>query len=230
MVRALAVLTILSAFSADAWADDGEKSPQLWVDIDMAWEEAGATVGRMGIPDEFNIYGNSVLVFTTKGKGLIRSVPAFRLSPQKLWNLPVPQQLFGLNMQCSPVRDGHLKEVARLKTLTALKLMATRITDAGLKELAGLQYLTMLDLGRTKVTDTGLKQLTGLKNLTVLSLAHTEVTDAGLKELAKLKNLTALDLRYTKVTTAGLRELAGLKKLTTIHLTPDKATELALKK
>ena len=64
-----------------------------------------------------------------------------------------------------------------------LDLSQTKVTDAGLKELGKLKRLTALHLNNTKVTDAGLKELKELKQLEFLNLSNTQVTDAGLKEL-----------------------------------------------
>ena len=84
------------------------------------------------------------------------------------------------------VRDEKLPG----KPVIEVNLCDGAVTDAGLKELAALKSLTALNLGHTKVTDPGLKELAPLKNLKILSLFKTKVTDAGLKELAPLENLT----------------------------------------
>ena len=50
------------------------------------------------------------------------------------------------------VTDVGLKEVAKLKNLTTLKLRHTDVTDKGLKELAALKNLEKLDLSLTRIT------------------------------------------------------------------------------
>lgn len=118
---------------------DGERAAlRLPSDVVTAWEKAGASAGWLG-PHRHYI----LCEFHANRQELAepRSVPALKIHRWRegiLAKLPAPGHTFGLDLSYSSVTDADLKELARLKNLTALDLSFTNVTDAGLKELTGL--------------------------------------------------------------------------------------------
>lgn len=95
------------------------------------------------------------------------------------------------------ITDDGLKEVAKIKTLTAVSTRGNRITDEGVKALPALTALAHLDLSATGVGDGGAKALATMTALKTLRLRSTNVNAPGVVALANLK-LVALDLSDTK--------------------------------
>ena len=60
--------------------------------------------------------------------------------------------------------------------VNAVILQRTKVTDAGLKELATLKSLTALDLSSTKVTDAGVKELATITTLTAKAASNSTFT------------------------------------------------------
>ncbi|HEV3385527.1 MAG TPA: hypothetical protein VG097_11985, partial [Gemmata sp.] len=147
---------------------------QLTLEVIKAWEEAGATYGRIN-QNELGYYFEA----DPPKEG---DLPFFEVRGDlQLSKLPAPDVQFGLVY--SHVSDADLKELTTLKYLKALIVAYSGVTDAGVKEIAKLKQLQMLDLGHTHVTDTGIKELAALKQLRTLDLNLTGVTDMGLEEL-----------------------------------------------
>jgi hypothetical protein len=208
-----------------------------------AWDKRGFEVGWMGMKQ-----GSPV--FAVDPKGLDGAVPAFRpkgrgpdgnLTDGGLSTLPPVGTPFGLSMFGSGLMDSELKELVKLKNLTALNLALNGgVTDAGMmKELVGLDGLTFLSLAESPVTDAGVKvAVAGLNGLTTLHLDGTQVTDVTLaalrkagrlqalthargtdgKQASKAEDVVSLDLVQSRITDDGLKELAPLKNLTTLNL------------
>ncbi|HTV46819.1 MAG TPA: sigma-70 family RNA polymerase sigma factor [Phycisphaerae bacterium] len=186
----------------------------LPADIVAAWEKAGAQSGWM------DSQGNWYL--STDGQP--GEVPAFRFkqwTPWILFQLPEPNQNFGLDLESTNITNSGLKELAGFTQLLALNLGYDQVTDAGLKELDSLTQLQVLVLGGNQVTGAGMKELAGLAQLNYLDLSFTHATDSGLNGLADLTQLQTLDLNNTYVTDTGLKELSGLTQLQTLDLDYD---------
>jgi hypothetical protein len=104
-------------------------------DVMSAWEKAGASVGWLGSVRKYGMWQ-----FNAKRETLdaATSVPAFKIHAWRegmLAKLPVPARAFGLDLSYSDVTDTGLKELAKLKRLTTLKLHDTKVTEAGRAEL-----------------------------------------------------------------------------------------------
>jgi RNA polymerase sigma factor (sigma-70 family) len=155
-------------------------------------------------------------VFEQATDNLLKKIPDFPFA-------------FGVCLPSTEVTDAGMKEIAKLRNLSALMLIDTKVTDLGLRKIATLSSLRFLYLDQTKVTDAGLKELAALKNLQVLSLDQTKITDVGLKELGNLKDLRLLSLDKTNVTDTGLKELGNLKNLRLLSLDQTEVTDAGLK-
>lgn len=92
--------------------------------------------------------------------------------------------------------------------LTGVDLTFTPATDADVEIIAKVPSITELRLVSTNVTDKGLAPLKNLPNLRSLSLYGTAVSDAGIEDRKQLKSLTFLGISTTKVTPAGMKALA----------------------
>ena len=113
------------------------------------------------------------------------------------------------------VSDAGLTRIWKAVTqLESLNLGCTRVTDGGLKQLRGLTQLQTLNLSKTRVTDMGLGYIAGLARLQDLVLAGTRITGTGLQDLKRLTELQSLSLSETKVTNGSLESLGGLTHLT----------------
>ena len=103
---------------------------------------------------------------------------------------------------------------ADLEKVKELEFTSNHITDASLKEVAKLKQLTLLRLHFAQITDGGIIELTKLKQLKSLDLYATQISDKGLKEVAQMKQLEWLGLNLCeKVTNVGLKEVAKLQQL-----------------
>ncbi|NQV22751.1 MAG: protein kinase, partial [Rhodopirellula sp.] len=111
-----------------------------------------------------------------------------------------------------------METITHIPGITRLSLSGSGIDDEALKELQRLPRLTSLSIPSTKITDAGLEYLVTHQNLTGLQLMHCPVGDVGMQHVRKLKNLTSLELQYTMVTDTGLRSLAALSKLKNLSL------------
>src|SRR5262249_37583092 len=154
------------------------------------------------------------LYFSEREEGQAGDLPAFHFSEWEhgegeqsivskgvVARLPVPTAAFGLDLSGTMVTDAGLKELARFKSLQALKLAnVSEVTDGGWKELTALKGLQSLDLSQAMLTDAGLKELAHLKGLQMLNLSATGMTNGRLKELTAFKSLQTLKLGYTEVT------------------------------
>lgn len=110
------------------------------------------------------------------------------------------------------ITDNSMKNVARLKNLTAIDLTdCVQISDEGLKPLTKLRNLHKLMLDRTQISDQGLKSILEMEQLTVLSLTQTRVTNKGLALIAQMHNLNNLSLNYLpQVKGKGIEQLKNL--------------------
>jgi hypothetical protein len=122
--------------------------------------------------------------------------------------------------------EKGFRNIAKLDSVTRLKILDTKVGDAGMKELAGMNQLVSLDIDLRKagVTSAGLKHLSGMKNLKELYLLFGELQDSDLKELASLGSLERLDLRRTNLTDEGLLLLTPMKSLKTLDVSFTKVT------
>src|SRR5258705_372483 len=85
---------------------------------------------------------------------------------------------------------AFVKELAKLKNLTAINLSDTKVTDAGFKELAPLKNLTRLGVNPATVTDAGLKTLREIGLIHALARAGT----GGKGRPTKPEEVTILNL------------------------------------
>ncbi len=117
-----------------------------------------------------------------------------------------------------PVADDHLRHLAGLRNLLALRINHRQVTDAGLRHLAGLESLRVLELRGLPLTAAGVRHLAGLTHLCELHLRGTQVGDEGLEVVAGLRELIVLDLHGCPVTDSGLGHLARLPRLRKLDL------------
>ncbi|QEL18400.1 alpha/beta hydrolase family esterase [Limnoglobus roseus] len=110
---------------------DKEDQPKpLPENVVKAWKEAGATVGWM------KTEMTGALTFVEKPEAGV--IPAFRFEKWKdgvVPELPMPESSFGLDLAKTEVADSGLKELAKLKHMTALALCETKVTDAAVEVL-----------------------------------------------------------------------------------------------
>lgn len=119
----MAVLLLLASATLASW----NKAEQLLPEVIVDWEKAGATSGRMGLKSFI------ISVFHNEAKGLTDEVPGFRFNSWENGigtNLPVPAELFGLQLYYPKMTDAEMKELVDLKNLNALDLFRTKVTNA----------------------------------------------------------------------------------------------------
>jgi hypothetical protein len=128
-------LTVVLAMACPhfSFADDPIKKepPKPLPDsIVKAWKDAGAIVGWVQV--ETN---GSVTYLEKPEPG---AIPAFRMAKWKegvVAKLPAPEAPFGLDLSGTEIKDGGLKELASLKSLSALCVCDTKVSDAAVEEL-----------------------------------------------------------------------------------------------
>ncbi len=134
----------------------------------------------------------------------------------------------GLNLSHTAIKDGDLGEVNSHSNLKVLYLAQTGVTDTGLGAIKKLDKLSQLYLGKTTVSDDGLMHIKSNHTmLQMLDLSYlVDVTNKGLENLTSLNELKYLDLRYDEnVTNDGVPQLEKLKRLKTLGLTGTKVTD-----
>jgi Leucine-rich repeat (LRR) protein len=129
-----------------------------------------------------------------------------------------------------PVSDADLSVLSNLPNVTTLILdhSDNRITDVGLSTIARLSSLTHLRIRGGDLGDDGLKSLATVKNLRIINLPHTHVTDAGLAALEELPQLEQLRIGSPKITDAGIQRLANFPALLRVHLVDVPVTDAGL--
>lgn len=138
-----------------------------------------------------------------------------------------------LDLSCckKPLDDNGAAALAKLTTLTELRISQNNCTSTTLHTLAPLVQLRLLDISQTKIKDltaiahfahleelhlrrnagvlepeNNLLHLLGLKALKVLDLQNNDtLTDAHLLQLSKLPNLVTLDVRGCSLLTEAGR-------------------------
>jgi formylglycine-generating enzyme required for sulfatase activity/serine/threonine protein kinase/Leucine-rich repeat (LRR) protein len=92
-----------------------------------------------------------------------------------------------IHLDNSPVSDGVLLMVPKLRNLKVLRLGGTNIDDAGVALLARAPKLESLNLDGTRISDQSLSQIAGIKTLKALSVRDTRLPEDKIAELrAKL--------------------------------------------
>ncbi|MCE7041512.1 c-type cytochrome domain-containing protein [Dyadobacter sp. CY312] len=105
----------------------------------------------------------------------------------------VSEQIVSLNLTKMPVKDEHLKLIAKFVNLRRLDLNFTGVTGKGLNELSGLKHLKYLTLSGTLVNYADLeKVISTFKGLRSVTLWNTPLTA---DQLAKLQNSNR-DIRF----------------------------------
>lgn len=152
------------------------------------------------------------------------------------------------------LEEAEMKELARLKRLTTLRLGYVRLTAEGVRQLKAAPALTTLSLsaGRGPFfpgNDPGvlralrelksvrhlwtgdpsaeaLRELKDMKQLRTLSLTwESPLARRGLKELRELDPNIAIEMKLFFATDADLKELRGLRNLTLLNLTGTQVTD-----
>lgn len=110
--------------------------------------------------------------------------------------------------------EGHLFDVARLRTLNAVFLRGGEVGARGLRALQSLLDLRVLDLSRCEGSAACLQELGRLTSLEDLCLQDCRwVDDGGLVFLSTLHELEALDLSGTDIGDDGIECLLDLPRL-----------------
>lgn len=193
-----------SVFGCELALND-EKLKPIKDDVVRAWTHAGAWYEPMEKKGELPAFG----------------FPHWQ--PGVLGRLPDPSVPFVLSLDCSPVTDEGMKELAGLKCMQELSLRFTKVTGEGFKELSKLN-LQCVDMTHTKVSERGLMALGALSSLERLSLAEAELPKANLKVLAKSKRLESLNLERSSVTDEQLKGLADLATLQSLNVASTNVT------
>lgn len=97
--------------------------------------------------------------------------------------------------------------IARMTSMTSLRVSGPDKTDTMLSTLAKLPNLEEVTLRTTRITDKGLASLTSLSKLRSIDLVQTRVTDDGLRQLAQIRSLKTINVALTHVTQKGVAEV-----------------------
>lgn len=110
-----------------------------------------------------------------------------------------------------PLDDELLASVANsllaFGELRALDIRRSAVTDKSAPLLAKLDTLTHLRLSDTQITDDAIPYINQLPNLQSLMLANTRLTDACIDDLVRISTLTSLDIRGTQISQAAVSRL-----------------------
>jgi hypothetical protein len=172
-------LLVLGGLAGLAAADEPPKFKPIDPETIAAHKSRGATYGGFIInPDHFG--------FEEGTEAATKGLPTFQFLQAhdgSLTDLPPVAVPFGLDLFSSQggLTDAGLKELKKLKNLTALDLTGADLTDAGLQELKACKSLTTLTLGGARLTDASLRGLGELKALTALKITGDTVTDTGIE-------------------------------------------------
>ena len=145
--------------------------------------------------------------------------------------------LKALNLQYCPITDKGLAQLAKLKSLTRLRIYKTQVTGDGLAVLKELPLLKDLTLNHMNLGETGIAQLAGLKSLERLNLSYLDIgiRNEDLAHLAGLTSLKFLDIRLrdvseSSITNNGLAHLSNLTNLEFLRVSGNKKiTDAGLK-
>jgi len=145
--------------------------------------------------------------------------------------------LKALSLQYCPITDKGLAQLAKLKSLTRLRIYKTQVTGDGLAVLKELPFLKDLTLDHMNLGETGIAQLAGLKSLERLNLAYLDIgiRNEDLAHLADLTSLKFLDIRLrdvseSSITNNGLVHLSNLTNLEFLRVSGNKKiTDAGLK-
>jgi Leucine-rich repeat (LRR) protein len=145
-----------------------------------------------------------------------------------LRNLSRIRSLSACSLRCSKITDAGIGNLAVLPGLDEIRLYdCSEVTDRGVLELKRVSRLTLLG---AHITDRTLAVLVDLPNLQQLVLRSDSLTDEGLSQLASLPHLTTLSLSHCHhLTDAGLAEIAAIQNLETLSITGTDITDAGLK-
>ncbi len=149
--------------------------------------------------------------------GTINFTRQLHLTNEDWQRLRQSQSLHHLEFQDPEDLALLTSEVARMESVTILKLRYDQTQPKQLEQLGRLTRLHDLDIGGQLVGDTDAKMLRGLDQVAGLTFSGKQVTDASLVELSQMRQLTFLSLIFTKVNGSGLVHLRDLP-LDSLHL------------
>jgi Leucine-rich repeat (LRR) protein len=151
-----------------------------------------------------------------QGPGLSRLVTLPNLRELRLRGAPLQESvgthllqlpnLRDLDLSETPVSEATVRDISRIKALTALYLIDVRgVTDKSVVALRSLGQLRELYIGGTAVGDVGLAVLAKMPSLRTLWVIANPITDAGLDAiLAAGTQLRELNVNDTAVTDAAM--------------------------
>lgn len=158
------------------------------------------------------------------------------ISDDGLQHLQTMPSLRSLAFKDVPITDdgswgftglGHLSiegtrvsgsELARLQTLTSLRLANCPVTEGGMASIGAMKNLYLLDVSETPITDDMLVHLQSLDNLMSLKLRKTQLTGTGLQHLDQMAKLVSIDLSGSSITDAGLLQMPILPAVISLNL------------
>ncbi|OWK36957.1 Alanyl-tRNA synthetase [Fimbriiglobus ruber] len=208
-------------------------------------------------PDEIttlNLSGSSVTDIGLQELKGLTNLTCLNLSLSKISNnctktLGGLPGLISLDLGSTPVNGKALRDLARMKNLSQVRMNRSGITDTdvlALREAGKLHLLSDgyapprspsavddvvgLDLSDSALTSVGLQEVACFRNLENLNLSKSAVTDTDLRIVKQLGKLEELDLSDTAVSDTGLEAIQGLDKITSLNLSGTKITDAGMKK
>jgi Leucine-rich repeat (LRR) protein len=199
---------------------------QIRTGSENAW--AKDAIGKISVPQD--AYVELRCLYETSGKNMqaleglgTNDLQGIDLSTSNVrdHDLAVVGKMYGLHaitLSHTGIGDEGLKHLDKLPALKQLYLNDTMVTDRGIGYLKGIEKLEELDLSRTNITGRALAQLASIISLRRLSIGQTKIGDEDLANLAKLPLLEMLDLSRTNISDRGLEQLSGLTHLRELGL------------
>jgi hypothetical protein len=125
-----------------------------------------------------------------------------------------------ITVQSFNLNDDGLCEIAKLKTLEALRIsLSSKLTIKGLKYLATMPQLSSIGLMVLRVPDGGIEEISRIRRLQLLGLYNAKnLKVADIRLLSDLPELNYLDLSGTKLNNDIIPILAKFKALSHLRL------------
>ena len=216
--------------------------PELTPHIVQAWESAGAFYGhvRWDLDEQANRYGNRIDLSPRKDSHELpgfmfsrKRVSVWRITPEILKSLPVPETPFGLTISgydYCVVKPGALEQLPRFgASLKELELSASVDSSLSLDVFQELESLETLGFCCNGWSAKHCLSWRGLKSLRTLRLGVMEIGEDEIDLLSSLPRLEHLSIEfYHGLTAESAQRLRQLKHLVRVDIEAGKTTDEAL--